>query len=238
MKGRLIVIEGVDGSGKTMQTELLVDWLKNHDCDVVTMDFPGYERTPFGCIIGHFLRGEYGDPIAMDPFETTLLYAGDRMHSKSELKKALDNGCHVVLNRYVPSNLAYGCAKLSLSGRESEREHLISFNEKLEYDLVGLPRPDAVLFLDISVNTAQILISKKEARQYLQGEDKDLYESNERLQSSVANEYKRLADERTNYHSINVSDQNGSIYSADHIQKCIQNKLLPLLLDPHYERPL
>ncbi len=190
--GKLIVIEGMDGSGKTTQTELLVEWLRSElSADVLTLDFPGYNRSSFGKIIGAFLRGEYGDPVALDPFQSALLYAGDRMAAKQELCDALKRGATVVLNRYVPSNLAYGCAKLLLANRSQEREKLDIFTNQLEYDLIGLPRPDLVIVLDANEKVAAELIENKEERDYLAltSLTKDCYENNTTLQRLVGEQY-------------------------------------------------
>ena len=168
-RGKIIVIEGIDGSGKETQTRLLVDWLKHHlGKEVSTFDFPSYNRSPFGRIIGRYLKGEFGDPVIMDPFEIALLYAGDRMHSRSELEAALDQGHIVVLNRYVPSNLAYGCAKLRILNRHSERDHLVAFNRLIEYGAARLPKPDLVVVLDVNCKVASTMIDSKAPRQYLE----------------------------------------------------------------------
>lgn len=207
-QAKLIVIEGIDGSGKETQTRLLVDWIKHHLCrNVATFDFPGYNRSPFGRIIGRYLKGEFGDPVTMDPFETALLYAGDRMHAKRELRDALNRGDIVVLNRYVPSNLAYGCAKLRYLNRPHERFALVKFNEELEYETTHLPKPDIVLVLDVEAKVASDLIDVKGPRQYLEGEERDKYETNRDFQNFVRHEYLRLSHERRDWHIIRCTEK-------------------------------
>lgn len=204
-QGTLIVVEGIDGAGKTTQTKLIQAWAsKTFQRNVVTFDFPAYDRSPFGKMIGQFLRGDYGDPVAMDPFQTALLYAGDRHYAKSDLCAALARGDIVVLNRYVPSNLAYGCAKLRLLGRAHERDKLVAFTELLEYEMLCLPRPDAVIFLATEPSTAarQIDVRCKETAT----ESRDQYEENSALQEIVAEEYARLAA-RKEWHSIAVNNR-------------------------------
>ena len=204
--GKLIVIEGIDGSGKETQTRLLVDWIKHHlSRNVTTFDFPSYNRSPFGRIIGRFLKGEFGDPVTMDPFETALLYAGDRMHAKHELWAALNKGDIVILNRYVPSNLAYGCAKLRYLNRPDERGALVEFNEKLEY--AYLPKPDLVMVLDVEANIASDLIDMKAPRQYLGGEERDKYEMNGNFQNLVRQEYLRLGLDTENWHLVPCTEK-------------------------------
>jgi dTMP kinase len=206
MSGKLIVIEGIDGSGKETQTRLLVDWIKHHlGRNVSTFDFPSYHRSPFGRIIGRYLKGEFGDPVTMDPFETALLYAGDRMHSKNDLLAALDRGDMVVLNRYVPSNLAYGCAKLRVLNRHNERDALVIFNEQIEYEAAGLPKPDLVLVLDVESQVASNLIDSKAPRQYLEGEERDKYEMDTVFQRAVRQEYLRIAMKTEGWHIISCT---------------------------------
>jgi dTMP kinase len=228
-KGKLIVIEGIDGAGKATHTKFIVDWLQEElTKNVVTFDFPAYMKSPFGKIIGNFLNGEFGDPITMDPFETALLYAGDRYHAKRNICAALDRGDTIIINRYVPSNLAYGCAKLILLGRINERRNLEEYTEHLEYDLMGLPKPDIVIFLDVYHTTASQFIEKKGQRDYLyDGKQQDQYESSENLQSLVGEEYRRLANTR-NWIRIIVCDENHKPRPLADIQLEIQKKLLDL----------
>lgn len=191
MKGKLIVLEGIDGSGKATQTQLLVEWLRSElHTEVLTLDFPNY-HSDFGKIIGSYLRGDFCDPVQMDPFQSALLYAGDRMSARRELYDALARGCVVVLNRYVPSNLAYGCAKLLLANRGHECAALDVFTTKLEYDLIGLPKPDLVIVLDSNEIVAAKLVEAKEQREYLAktAQTKDCYEQNEELQRLVGEQY-------------------------------------------------
>ena len=202
--------DSIDGSGKETQTKLLVDWIKHHlGKEVATFDFPSYNRSPFGRIIGRYLKGDFGDPVSMDPFETALLYCGDRMHAKADLLAALDRGEVVVLNRYVPSNLAYGCAKLCLLNREDERDQLISFNRQVEYQAAGLPCPDLVLVLDVETQVASAMIDTKAPRQYLDGDDRDKYEMNSPFQHIVRQEYLRLAQSTDGWHVVVCTENNG-----------------------------
>lgn len=229
-KGKLIVVEGIDGAGKTTHTKLLVDWIQQElKRNVATFDFPAYTRSPFGQIIGKFLTGAFGDPITVDPFETALLYAGDRLHAKKELCDALDRGDTVVLNRYVPSNLAYGCAKLTILDRAPECSNLERYTEQLEYELMGLPRPDMVVLLDTSHHIANALIDTKGEREYLNqhGQSRDHYEASTVLQQIVSDEYRRLAREN-NWIHIAVCDAEGAPRQIEDIQCDIRLRLLGL----------
>lgn len=139
----LIVLEGLDGSGKTTQTAKLVDWLVATGRKVAMFDFPGYDESPFGNMIGKYLKGEFCDPVTHDPFASTLLFAGDRLHKRAEINAALRAGKFVIINRYVPSNIAYSVAKLRLQNRADEIPRFIKFNEQLEYANKSFARTDA-----------------------------------------------------------------------------------------------
>src|SRR5262245_40802393 len=104
--GRLIVIEGVDGSGKRTQTELLSKALAARGVAAVTVSFPHYDSF-FGRMIGRFLNGEFGPLEAVDPHFAALLYAGDRLDAKPQLEAALAAGKTILADRYVASNLAH-----------------------------------------------------------------------------------------------------------------------------------
>ncbi len=192
----IVVFEGIDGAGKTTQMKLLVNWLeKEKGKKTKVFDFPNYVQSPFGKIIGKFLNGDFGDPLTIDPYQTAILYAGDRHYQKNEIINAVKEGEIVIINRYVPSNLAYCCAKQRMMNEQSDKQDLIKFIENLEYNLLELPRPDLVLLLDVEINTAAKQIDMKEERDYLKDSatTKDKYEASTTLQTVVKQEYVNLA---------------------------------------------
>lgn len=235
-EGALIVIEGVDSVGKSTQSKMLEDHFKSRGLQVVSFDFPNYQRSPFGKILGRFLVGEFGNPVTMDPFETALLYAGDRLHFRSQLQQALADGAIVLLNRYVPSNEVYGCAKLRLLDRADERSKLRSFTKELEYTQLKLPRPDLVIVLDASPTTTERNMLTRAAdgtRSYLENGgagSADAYEESAMLQHYVREEYQAaVADnDQECWRLVNV-DGGSSIRSKEAIHndvvKCVQQEL-------------
>src|SRR5271163_4764483 len=110
--GKLIAIEGIDGSGKRTQVELLAHALTERGYTVHQIAFPKYEST-FGKLVGQFLDGRLGPLEHVDPRFTALLYAGDRLEAKPELEAALQQGQIVLADRYVASNLAHQGARRS-----------------------------------------------------------------------------------------------------------------------------
>lgn len=161
MKGKLIVIEGTDCSGKETQTALLVKYLKEKKEKVFTMAFPNYD-SPTGKIIGGpFLGKKYicdgffpeGAP-SVDPKVSSLYFAADRYYNFPIIQKKLEEGYIVILDRYVYSNMAHQAGK---EGDKEKRQELYKFNATLEFDLLGLPRADKVIFLYMPVEGAKAL---------------------------------------------------------------------------------
>src|SRR5215472_16417195 len=144
-RGKLIAIEGIDGSGKRTQVELLSAALRAGGHSVYATGFPQYD-TWFGRMIGQFLNGELGSLESVDPHFTVLLYAGDRYEAKPRLDAALDNGQIVLVDRYIGSNLAHQAARVDASKRAAFQEWI----EHLEYGIYGLPKEDLVLYLRVS----------------------------------------------------------------------------------------
>lgn len=225
-KGVLIVFEGVDGSGKTTQCELAIQWLRESKQEVVTFDFPGYDRSMFGKMIGSFLKGEFGDPSKSDPFESTILFAGDRRHDQAKIAEALNRGAIVIMNRYVSSNVAYSCAKLRLLSRENEIEAFKKFSDDLEYGCFQLPRPDVTILLNMDIDNSSRLVCAKAPREYLDGGDRDAHETNMSLQRAVQLTYADLAAENPDTWSVvECVNRDQEVRSIEDIEKEVKDKI-------------
>ena len=151
MKGKLIVIEGTDCSGKETQSNLLIEKLKGDGVRIEKFSFPNY-NSPTGKIIGGpYLGKSYicdgwfpeGAPN-VDPKVSALYYAADRLYNIDKIKFLLDNGVNVILDRYVYSNMAHQGGKL---GEKTERLSMYEWLDNLEFNLLDLPRPDIGVFL-------------------------------------------------------------------------------------------
>ena len=148
-KGKLIVIEGTDCSGKETQTDILVNNLKEMGYKAFSFGFPNY-ASPTGKIIGEAYLGKHSPSYFtegienVDPKISSLYYAADRAYNIDIIKKHLEHGYIVVLNRYVESNMAFQGGKI----KDIEmRNMMYEWLDNLEFVLLGLPRPDYVLFL-------------------------------------------------------------------------------------------
>ncbi|RLT08016.1 MAG: dTMP kinase [Planctomycetota bacterium] len=184
----LIVIEGIDGSGKGTQAQQLTERLAATGRRVQLLSFPRYRETLFGHAIGDFLNGRFGQLNEVHPFLASVLYAADRFESRSVLTDALQQSDVVICDRYVPSNLAHQGAKLE----GAERDELLRTIERIEFEVFALPRPSLVVLLDVPVDIAQRNIAAKKPRSYT---DKaaDLQEADAGYLQRVRDVYLQLA---------------------------------------------
>jgi len=198
-RGKLIAIEGIDGSGKQTQVRLLAHELGSRGHQVFATGFPQYGSW-FGKMVGQFLNGDFGPLHSVDPHFTALLYAGDRFECKEPIVATLEAGGIVLADRYIASNLAHQAVRTAPEKRTEFRVWI----EHLEYDIYGLPKEDLVLYLRLPPSQAQILIAKKSARQYTDAAH-DILESNIVHLQDAADMYDDLSD-RANWRTIECFD--------------------------------
>lgn len=194
---KFIVIEGGDGAGKGTQAKLLVEKLSK-EAKVSFFDFPQYEKTLAGKLVGRYLKGEFGDPLLLSPYIASVPYALDRVAAKEELNRALEEGI-VICNRYTPSNIGHQASKLP----ENKREEFISWLEQLEYGELKIPKPTLVIYLYVPVEISSRLVDKKEARAYIGGEStkgaKDGHEKDSEYQQKSIDVYTKMSKERSDW---------------------------------------
>ena len=164
MKGKLIVIEGTDCSGKETQCKKLIERLRNDAIDVFQMPFPRYD-TPTGKIVGGPLLGKeaicstyFDNPSTVDGKVVSLYYAADRLFNIKPIIENLEKGTTVILDRYITSNMAFQGGKIL---DYSKRKDMYDFISKLEYDLLNLPKPDAVILLYMPYEKSCVLKAKR-----------------------------------------------------------------------------
>lgn len=178
-KGKLIVIDGIDGSGKATQTKLLAQHLSEAGLKVKTIDFPRYVDNFFGKLIGEYLSGIYGDFIQTDPRVASVLYAADRFESKEKIEKWLNQGYIVLCDRYVTANQIHQGGKIrSLK----KRQEFLAWLEKMEFGVFKIPKPDLVVYLDVPFEVSQYWLKQKVALRkktsYLKSGRRDVAEDN------------------------------------------------------------
>ena len=173
MKGKLIVIDGTDGSGKTVQTSLLVERLKKEGHSVELIEFPQYGQKSAG-LIEEYLNGKYGSAEEVGPFRASIFFACDRYAAASKIRGWLDSGKIVITNRYVFSNMGHQAGKIS---DIKERDKFLEWVQDLEFNIFGIPRPDLNLLLFVPPKMGQKLVDKKQDREYLHGKKRDMHEA-------------------------------------------------------------
>ena len=187
--GKLIAIEGIDGSGKHTQIELLSKALDARGISYTRFSFPRYDSS-FGQLVACYLNGEFGALDAVDPHFSALLFAGDRYECKADLERALMNGGMILADRYISSNLAHQTARVG----PQRREEFSSWLKRLEYGIYGLPAEDLVLYMRVPAPEAQRMVGRKGARKYT-SRKRDLQEADLRHLEQAALVYDRLATE-------------------------------------------
>ncbi|MGB2622884.1 MAG: hypothetical protein WA857_16270 [Candidatus Acidiferrum sp.] len=218
--GKLIALEGIDGSGKRTQVDLLEKALVSSGFVVYSTGFPQYDSW-FGKMVGQFLNGDFGDLETVDPHFSALLYAGDRFEAKSHLEIALTQGRIVLADRYIASNLAHQTARAPAADRPA----FIAWIEHLEYNIYNLPRESLVLYLRVPPRQAQELIARKSARSYTNVKQ-DLQEASLRHLEEAAAMYDQLS-RRPNWATIPCFDE---ALGAMRPQKEIATEILAAVL--------
>lgn len=216
MKGKIIVVEGTDCSGKATQSTKLVERLKAEGIKIETMSFPMYD-TPTGKIVGgpylgkpQIMEGWFSEGAGeVNPKVASLYYAADRLYNLPKITKLLNEGVNVLLDRYSWSNFAHQGGKAKTS---EERAKIFNFLEELEFNLLGLPRPDITVFLHMPYEAAFKL---REGRE----EKADQHENNPEHLKNAEKTYLELA-EKYNFSTIKCADSENA-KSIDEIAETV-----------------
>ena len=176
-KGKLIVIDGIDGVGKATQAKLLVGRLNKEGKKAVYIDFPQYYKNHFGKLIGECQAGEHGDFLNLDPKIASTLYAADRFESKEQIGKWLSSGYIVVADRYASGNQIHQGGKIR---NPKKQKAFLKWLDSMEFGVFKIPRPDVIIYLSLPVRLSLKLLKKAKKddtkKRYLKGK-KDVVES-------------------------------------------------------------
>lgn len=220
----LIVVEGLDGAGKSTQIQMLRKYFDKNGAGSDFLHFPRMEEPFFGELISKFLRGEFGELKDVNPYLVAMIYAGDRKDASELLRKWLNEGKHVLLDRYVYSNIAYQCAKLdSLSERNKLKEWIL----KLEFEYFNIPRPTLNIFLDVPFSFTEAKLGGKRSgtdRDYLNGSS-DIHEASLIFQKAVREVYIDTSHSDPSLEILKCSNKSGEIMPPTDIFKKILNLL-------------
>ncbi len=214
--GKLIVFEGGDGAGKGTQSGLLKKYFGDNRIPYVYVDFPDYNST-YGKIIARFLRGEFGTLQEISPYFVGALFALDRSLLKHAILEHLSQGKIVLANRYVTSNIAHQGSKCA---NEHELTKFIQWIEHFEYEILGLPKENLVIYLHVPWGLALELTKGKEKRDYLHGKTVDIQEKDSEHRHATEKMYQHLASHNNHWTTIECA-RNGTIQSKEEIHQQI-----------------
>ena len=226
-KGKFIVIDGTDGSGKATQVKLLVEKLKKAGKKVKTIDFPQYYDNFFGKFVGECLRGEYGNFLEVNPYIASVVYAADRWESGEAIKKWLTAGNIIIADRYASSNQIHQGGKLK---NEKDRKKFLDWLEKMEFEAFRIPKPNAIIYLNVPVSITQKLLEEKamkNKKKYLKGK-KDLAESSEKHLEESRESAIKLVRKNNNWINIDCV-KNGKLMERDEISEIVFKKINKLI---------
>ena len=219
--GKLIVIEGLDGSGKSTQLELLPKSLKEKGIECKTVSFPDYESDS-SALVKMYLSGKFGtEPKSVNAFAASLFYTVDRYASyKTSWGEFYENGGTVISGRYTTSNAVHQTAKLD----KSQWADYLNWLYDLEYNKVGIPKPDKVIFLDMPIEVSQKLLSGRYKGDETQ---KDIHESD----TEYLDKCRKAAIFTAQYSGWTIIPcaQNGEARSIEDISKDILNETLKVI---------
>ncbi len=224
-RGRLIVVDGGNGSGKNTQAQLLVNYLKINKIHTAYFDFPQYYLSFHGQIIAKYLRGEFGSVDEVSPYLASLAYALDRASVKDQMQDFLEKGGYIVANRYATSSMAHQSAKFD---SVREREEFLRWIYQLEYKVHRIPKEDLVLYLHVPWKIGMALTKKKGAQPYLKGKV-DIEEADIKNRIISEKMYLELAKHNSHWVKIDCVDKGRLL-----IPTAIHKKIVDVLKQRHF----
>lgn len=226
-QGKLIVLDGTDGSGKSTQVEMLANALKKDGHKVKLLDFPEYSKNFFGKFIGHCLSEQYYNWTHIHPKIAAIAYAADRWESSEKIRNWLKYGYIILSNRYASANQIHQGGKIA---NTRKREAFIKWLNKMEYGVFKIPKPDAVFYLNVPMSIVLKLIderSKKTIRAYL-GKKTDLSEGNLAYLENSHKSALWLAQTQKSWIKIECA-KNGELDTRENIHKEIYEKVKKII---------
>ena len=217
-----LVIEGTDGCGKKTQSEKLLSRLQNSGVQCIRQSFPNYD-SPSSAPVKMYLNGDFGDSKGMTPKQASTLYAVDRLCTMKQLESYINNGGSIIFDRYVSSNMLHQAAQIT---NAEDRDEFLDFIDNFEYNILGLPRPDIIFFLDVPVEISQKLANAR--AELKSGNSKDILESDTEHLIRAYNSGKYVA-EKYGWQVIPCVDASGNLKSIEEISDEIYNRCKKIL---------
>jgi dTMP kinase len=219
--GKLVVIDGTDGSGKGTHSEMLIARLTREGRPVELADFPRYGN-PSAYFVEKYLRGEYGTADEVGPYRASEFYALDRYDASFAMQKSLHAGIVIISNRYVSSNMGHQAGKIA---DPVEREQFLVWLKDLEYGKFQMPQPDANILLYVPPEVGQQLVAEKSTRPYTHGKTHDIHEADIAHLRNASEAYREVAA-REGWKVINCMEaDNVTLRTKEDIHEEIYNYL-------------
>jgi len=210
VRGKLIVFEGSDGTGKTTQSKLLISYLRKQQIPNAYISFPRYKSSLWGAMVRDYLDGKFGKVNEVDAKLASILYAGDRFSAKEQIEKWLDDGKTVVCNRYTGSNIAHMGAKIK---NKNKRNEFVRWLTDLEYKENKIPGEDVVVLLHIPAPISQDLMRDRV---------RDIHEEAIDYLKSVVSFYEELGEKRKNWFRIECVENKKLLAPGEIAEKIIE----------------
>ncbi len=217
-KGKFIVIDGTDGSGKKTQTDLLVERLKKEGYAVEKIDFPQYGKKSAGPV-EDYLNWEYGSASDVTPYQASILYAVDRFAASAQIKEWLAQGKIVVSDRYVSANMGHQAGKID---DLKERDRFLERLDELEYGILALPKPDVQIFLYVDPETSRKLALQ--VKKTNMDKSKDIHENDAEHMRKASEAFHYVA-KKYNWATINGAP-NWSLLPREVISDLIRDEII------------
>ena len=214
MKGKFIVIEGTDGSGKKTQAKILCEKLNEAGINCIVQSFPNYD-SPACTPVKMYLNGEFGDIGCLDAYQANSLYAVDRLCTMMGLKDHIENGGSIVFDRYVESTMLHQAALIE---NQEERDKFLDYVNDFEFGKLKLPKPDLVIFLDVPVAVSKKLADSR--GEYKSGNKKDILEQDVSHLTKAYNSGKYVAN-KYGWTQISCLNESGNLKSIEEISNDI-----------------
>jgi len=221
-RGKLIVIDGTDGSGKATQTKLLINRMKFEHGPVETISFPQYGKKSAG-LAEEYLAGTYGSAMSVGPYRASVLYAVDRFDASFQITDWLKGGRHVVSDRYVGSNMGHQGSHIA---DKDERTRFFTWAMEFEHGLLGIPKPDLNIVLHVPAAVAMELAKQRGG--WKAKIARDILETDLRHIEAAERTYLELAERFDNFQVIECFENN-QLLPIDTVHERVWSLILPIL---------
>jgi len=227
-RGKFIVIDGTDGSGKATQTKILAERLTRVGFDVEITDFPQYNTKSAG-LVEEYLNGKYGSAEEVGPYRASIFYACDRYDASFKIKKWLEQGKIIISNRYVMANMGHQGGKID---NPLERKHFFDWLHQLEYEIFDIPRPDLNVIIHVPAEISQVLAEQRLKTDW-EGKTNDIHQENLEHLKKAEETYLEIAK---NFPDVVLIEgaENGEILSREHISNSIWREIVKIFKPTAY----